>query len=193
MRPTAGTGNGVHSVSAGFGRVYVDLGKEKFTPELWLKRLNEGRSFVTTGPLLTWSADQADTRPRMLSFSISAQYPLKVEVIRNGEVMQSSDFVVTSPEAATKGGVQLNDDESGWFAIRCFEKLPSGRLRFAHSAPVFVDVPSKPLRPPRDQVRYLIQRCKEEIARNKDVLNDAELAEYREALEFYQSQLATAR
>ena len=39
MRPTAGTGNGVHSVSAGFGRVYVDLGQEKFTPELWMKHI----------------------------------------------------------------------------------------------------------------------------------------------------------
>ena len=52
MCPTAGTANGVHPVPAGFSRVYVDLGNEKFTPELWQKRLNEGRSFVTTGPML---------------------------------------------------------------------------------------------------------------------------------------------
>jgi len=39
----------------------------------------------------------------------------------------------------------------------------------------------------------LIQRCEEEIARNKDLLSDAELAEYREALEFYRGKLPTAR
>ncbi len=77
--------------------------------------------------------------------------------------------------------------------MRCLEKLPNGRVRFAHSAPAFVDFEQSPIRPRRDQVRYLIQRCEEEIARNKAVLSEAELAEYREALEFYRSKLETAR
>ncbi len=84
-------------------------------------------------------------------------------------------------------------EESCWFAIRCFEKLPTGRVRFAHSAPTFVEYQESAIRPRRDQVRYLIQRCEEELARNKDVLSEAELAEYREALEFYRRQFVTAR
>jgi hypothetical protein len=51
LRPTAGTASGVHPVPLGFGRVYVHLA-DGFSYEKWLRGLNEGRSFVTTGPML---------------------------------------------------------------------------------------------------------------------------------------------
>ncbi len=208
MRPTAGTANGVHPVSAGFNRVYVDLGEEKFTPELWLRRLNEGRSFVTTGPMLMLTTNEkpfgfSETKPRRRglagAFSIEgtvvSQFPLdRMEFISSNGILK-----VIRPAEQT-GEYFMNEfseqflyEDSMWFAVRCFEKLPNGRVRFAHSAPAFVQFEDSPVRPTRDQVRYLIQRCEEELARNKDVLSDAELAEYREALEFYRAQLATAR
>ena len=87
----------------------------------------------------------------------------------------------------------MNAGMSGWAAVRCFEQLPNRRTRFAHSAPVFFDIEGKPVSPRRDQVRFLIQRCEEELARCKEVLTESELAEYREALAFYQGKLATAR
>ncbi len=194
MRPTAGTANGVHPVPAGFSRVYVDLGKEQFTPELWQKRLNEGRSVVTTGPMLWFTVDRSVPNVAKIRYWISSPYRVRIERILNGvatfdgTMTHGGTLVAVSQELHIIGG-----DESCWGAIRCWEELPNGRFRFAHTAPVFVDVPNKPLQPRRDQVRYLIQRCEEEIARNKDVLSDAELAEYREALEFYRSKLETAR
>ncbi len=195
MRPTAGTANAVHPVPAGFSRVYVDLGKETFSPELWQCRLNEGHSFVTTGPMLFWHSGKAESSRGSIFFTIQSQYPVKVEAIHNGDIVETTTREPRIRDSVTKttGETRLNSDESGWLAIRCFEKLPNGRVRFAHSAPVFVDVAAKPIRPRRDQVRYLIQRCEEEIARNKDVLIEAELAEYREALEFYQAQMKVAR
>ncbi len=211
MRPTAGTANGVHPVPAGFSRVYVDLGQEKFTPELWQKRLNEGRSFVTTGPMLmlklgdepfgffTRRHKQKDGKYDSLTFSgtIESEFPIdRVEHILNGEV-NNTLHLKSEPQKdghfVTRLSSEVISDESLWFAVRCFEKLPNGRFRFAHSAPAFLEFPNSPVRPRRDQVRYLIQRCEEEIARNKDVLSDAELAEYREALEFYRGKLETAR
>src|SRR5262245_13508875 len=51
LRPTAGTASGVHPVPLGFGRVYVHC-PDGFSYEAWLKGLNAGRSFVTTGPML---------------------------------------------------------------------------------------------------------------------------------------------
>ena len=51
LRPTAGTASGVHPVALGFGRVYVHLGSE-FSYERWIEGLDDGRSFVTTGPML---------------------------------------------------------------------------------------------------------------------------------------------
>jgi hypothetical protein len=212
MRPTAGTANAVHPVPAGFSRVYVDLGNEKFTPELWQKRLNEGRSFVTTGPMLMLKhrdgpfgfATVKKKKPNGLyealfaAGTIESEYPIeRVELIVNGEVRRAE---VPKSKRKPDGHfvTELTDngqlyDDSLWLAVRCFEKLPNGRIRFAHSAPTFVDFEGSPVRPRRDQVRYLVQRCEEEIARNKDVLSDAELAEYREALEFYRGKLETAR
>jgi hypothetical protein len=213
MRPTAGTANGVHPVPAGFSRVYVDLGKEKFTPELWQQRLNEGRSFVTTGPMLMLKHRDAPygfavrkkanknglVEAFYASGSIASEHPIeRVEIIVNGEVAKTS-----RPQSERQADghfvTDLSDlepvhfDDSIWVALRCFEKTPNGRTRFAHSAPAFVDFADSPVRPRRDQVRYLIQRCEEELARNKELLSDAELAEYREALEFYRGKLPTAR
>ncbi|MBC7818875.1 MAG: hypothetical protein IAG10_18455 [Planctomycetaceae bacterium] len=198
MRPTAGTANGVHPVPAGFSRVYVDLGKETFTPELWQKRLNEGHSFVTTGPmLLTSVTDDGKGHCRVIA-TVDSIYPNgSLEIIVDGLVDVAVEVEPGRPMAGGLSHANLKLEvelqSSSWIAARVFEPLPNGRIRFAHSAPVFVEVPGKPMRPRRDQVRYLIQRCEEEIARNKDVLSDAELAEYREALEFYRGKLETAR
>jgi len=59
LRPTAGTASGVHPVPLGFGRVYVHVGKD-FTYDAWVEGLNEGRSFVTTGPMLLAELDGKD-------------------------------------------------------------------------------------------------------------------------------------
>lgn len=209
MRPTAGTGNGVHSVSAGFGRVYVDLGKDKFTPELWMQRLNEGRSFVSTGPMLMLKVGDrpfgffkhSRKRPNgtqealTIEGQIASQFPLdRIEIVSSNGVVK---VITPTKQQGSYHFHELSEqvlhDDSTWFAVRCFERLPNGRTRFAHSAPAFIDYEDSPIRPQRDQVRYLIQRCEEELARNKDVLNESELAEYREALEFYQGKLTTAR
>ena len=193
IRPTAGTANGVHPVPAGFSRVYVDLGNEKFTPELWQKRLNEGRSFVTTGPLIEWHVERGQ-RSITIDYQIhTTSRRIRIESIVSGEIRDSKEWNEVPNGPPIEGSFQLVGMQSGWVAIRCFETGADGRTRFAHTAPVFLDIPGNSLEPRRDQARYLIQRCEEEIARNKDVLSDAELAEYREALEFYRSKLATAR
>ncbi|TXT36581.1 MAG: hypothetical protein FD138_937 [Planctomycetota bacterium] len=211
MRPTAGTANGVHPVPAGFSRVYVDLGDEKFTPELWQKRLNEGRSFVTTGPMLALKVSNAPLgapismrrRPNgiinVVAYhgSIESEFEIdRIDLLFDGRLQktfQPKSEQHDNGHFVTQIDEQLQHEESCWVAIRCFEKLPTGRLRFAHSAPTFIEYQESAIRPHRDQVRYLMQRCEEEIARNKEVLSDAELAEYREALEFYRGKLETAR
>ena len=212
MRPTAGTANGVHPVPAGFSRVYVDLAKEKFTPELWQKRLNEGRSFVTTGPMLFATIGKHQPGERIVypagadgliraEFAdghIKSQHPIeRVELVGSTgltnlmfESQKSADGTFSTEFIG--GHITTGNEACAWGCVRCFERLPNGRLQFAHSAPTYFDLEGRPSIPHRNQVRYLIQRCEEEIARNKEVLSDAELAEYREALEFYRGKL-TAR
>ena len=63
IQPTGGTANGVHPVPLGFGRVYVHL-EDKLDYGAWLKGLKQGRSFVTTGPMLRVTVDgQGAGRP----------------------------------------------------------------------------------------------------------------------------------
>ncbi|MFM9965670.1 MAG: hypothetical protein ACKV2Q_31170 [Planctomycetaceae bacterium] len=193
MRPTAGTANGVHPVPAGFSRVYVDLGDNKFTPELWQKRLNEGRSFVTTGPLIEWSVDRGANVVSIRHRIHTQSRHVRVETLVSGEIKNVAEWKQLGDGIPISGSSEFGGLESGWIAIRCFEYRPDGRILFAHTAPVYWDAPGNTLRPRRDQVRYLIQRCEEEIARNKDVLSEVELDEYREALNFYRGKLETAR
>src|SRR5262249_38054969 len=97
LRPTAGTASGVHPGPLGFGRVYVHIRKE-FSYEAWVKGLNKGRSFVTTGPMLL--AEMDGERPGEVfrpsgkgphSFHLSgrtasAQPLARIEVVMNGKV-----------------------------------------------------------------------------------------------------------
>ena len=83
--------------------------------------------------------------------------------------------------------------ESGWVAVRCLQISPDGRIRFAHTAPWWVEIEGKPLRPKREQADWFVQRTEEEIARNTGVLSAEQLAEFHEALAAWKKIQASAR
>jgi hypothetical protein len=123
----------------------------------------------------------------------SSRRPLdRIEIVVNGRVAQrlepenrrAADGGFASPVQAVVGV-----DGTSWLAVRCFERHPTGRVRFAHSNPVHVDVPDRPLRPRPPEVAYLMGRMEEEIARNQDVLDEASLEEYRQALADFRQKL----
>jgi len=207
MRPTAGTASGVHPVPLGFGRVYVDL-PDGFTYEKWIEGLGDGRSFVTTGPMLTVRVDDQPPGATIrrespgkqsyrLSGIASSSRPLRpIEILAAGQVVRRID---AANRKTDRGGyespidVDVDLGGSSWIAVRVFEDRPDERIRFAHSSPVHVDVSGRPLRPRREEVDYLIRRMKEELERNGPVLRPEGLEEYREALRVFQNIAATAR
>jgi hypothetical protein len=178
-----------------------------FSYKKWMQGLNAGRSFVTTGPMLfatfngrppghTFKAIKSaqgsdpDAGSVRVAGSVESAKPLStIEIIVNGVVAKT---IKPQPVRTKAGGyvakfdVAAKLDGSSWVAVRCWENHPHGRFRFAHTAPVYFDVPGKPLRPKRAEVRYFVRRMQEEIARNKAVLKPAELQEYRKALRIYQ-------
>jgi hypothetical protein len=77
-------------------------------------------------------------------------------------------------------------------AVRCFDKGKDGRERFAHTAPIHVEIDG-PVRPRRREVQHFIERIEHEIQRNQGVLEQAELAEYEHALEIYRQLAISAR
>lgn len=207
MRPTAGTASGVHPVPLGFGRVYVHL-PDGFGYEKWMSGLDAGRSFVSTGPMLTVQVNQSDLG-KTYQRSAGKKYvchlqgkacywkPIsKIEVIVNGEVkerIQPKNEKQKTGALDSPIDLKLDLNGSAWVALRCFSEDETGRVRFAHTAPVYFDVPGQPVRPQRATVQYLIQRMEEEIVRNQGVSSEPCVDEYREALKIYQQLLPTAR
>lgn len=206
LRPTAGTASGVHPVPLGFGRVYVQL-PSGFSYDAWCQGLLAGRSFVTTGPLLflqvndappghTFQQGRGAVKYRVAGTAHSLHPLTRLEIISAGEVVKTIQPLNT-PQ--TEGGflsafdVELEIFRSTWLAVRCDERTDEGRLRFAHSSPVHIEVTGRPLRPRRVEVEYLAGRVRAELQRHQDVLDPAALAEYHEALEFYEKLSEQAR
>ncbi|MDA1054207.1 MAG: CehA/McbA family metallohydrolase [Planctomycetota bacterium] len=206
LRPTAGTASGVHPVPLGFGRVYVDV-PQGFSYDAWLVGLDAGQSFVTTGPMLVVTAND---QPLGTTFQVEngksirirlqgwakSEHPLsRIEVVSSKGLLQTIKPQSQKTDAGAYSAdidVKLEFDESTWVAVRCFEQLPNGRERFAHTAPIHVDIAGKPLRPRKAEVQYLVDRMQREIERNTGVLTEAALAEFREALRAYEAIAATA-
>lgn len=207
MRPTAGCASGVHPVPLGFGRVYVHLA-DGFSYEAWMKGIDAGRSFVTTGPMLMVNAngqpaghsfqyESGATALIRLHGRAVSDYPLtRIEVVSSKGVLQ----VIKPQQQRTDLGafstdidVSMEFSESTWVAVRCFEQLPNGRVRFAHTSPTHIDIAGNPLRPRKAEVQYLVDRVQREVDRNTGVLTDAALAEFQEALHAYEAIAATAQ
>jgi hypothetical protein len=205
MRPTAGTASGVHPVPLGFGRVYVHQPKG-LDFDGWFAGLDEGRSFVTTGPMLL---AQLNGKPPGTALAANAQgtfrvtgtahgaTPLeRIEIVVNGVVAK---VVEPANKKTTRGGrespidAEVTVSGSSWIAVRCWEPRDGGRLRYAHTAPWHVQVEGKPLRPRRVETDFLIGRVTSQIERSRSVLPAAALAEYEQALRIYQKIAETAR
>jgi hypothetical protein len=207
LRPTAGTASGVHPVPLGFGRVYVHL-DEGFSYEAWMRGLDKGRSFVTTGPMLfvqvndqhpghTFKDDDAAPRTYRVTGRARSAVPLQgVEIVVNGEVartVKAANREIAGQGYESRFDENLPLDQSSWLAVRAFEDRPDKRVRFAHTAPFHVEVPGKPLRPRRAEIDFLISRIEGELGRHSGVLPEPALEEYREALGIYQRIARTAR
>ena len=164
LRPTAGTASGVHPVPLGFGRVYVHL-PSGFSYAKWMEGLDEGRTFVTTGPMMAVTV--ADNPPgSTLAATAPAEYRLSgwirsgaplttIEVVSEGEVIktitpQNREMVSTGFESKADEAIHVAN--STWLTVRCFETTREGRVRFAHSSPTHIDMTGKPLRPRRAEV-----------------------------------------
>lgn len=203
IAPSAGTATGVHPVPLGFSRVYVYL-PNGFNYNDWIQGLKQGRSFVTTGPMLnievnkTLPGDQTKVNKLgevLVKGTVQSLATSGIlEIIHNGEVYKSFQ---PKKEKVGKSwvynfNVNCKIERSGWIAVRFFENQGDEKPRFAHSGPVYVDVPEIPLRPRRVEVEYLIGRMKEELKRNKGVLSEKALEEYEVALDYYSKLLPTA-
>lgn len=190
MQPTAGSASGVHPVPLGFGRVYVDV-EGDFAYEKWIDGLLRGRSFVTTGPMLTMTAERlSNSRVRVSGLLEAATKPQRLEVLLNGQVATAIDVAPANVSGnATPSAhfhvpfaVELPLEGTSWIAARGYTENGNGRVRFAHTAPQYFQDPQRPLRPTSGQRNYLVDRVREELERSRSMLSEASIAEFESAL-----------
>ena len=207
ITPTAGTASGVHPVPLGYSRVYVHTG-EQFDSKEWLAGLKQGRSFVTTGPMLFAKIDgklpgksfsNTDQESKTLNVSIESvsEKPIdRIEILVNGKVVKTLQPQVNG---ITRNAKSVQFDEkvtiarTSWVAIRSIELQPDGRKRFAHTAPWHVPLRGESIKPEKSQVQYFIDLMKAEVVRNRTVLNADSLSEFEFALSFYRKLLNQAQ
>ena len=199
MQPTGGTASGVHPVPLGFGRVYVQL-KGQLDYRQWIRRLREGRSFVTTGPMLTATLNGqphgstfTDFKPGKVRIAAAGEsvHPLKsIEVIINGRIARR----LTPENQKSETGaykslidVMIPIEQSSWIALRCFEDRPDQRPRFAHTAPFHIKIAGRPLKPRKEEVEYLTRRVDDELKRHRNMLSKESIKEFEDALKAYKN------
>lgn len=196
--PTAGTGSGVHPVPAGFSRTYVHQ-PEGFSYASWMAALHAGRCFVTNGPSLIATFDGEspghefrDSRGsdiRVRYEAAAAHGVQRIELIQNGEVAAMVIGAADEPQ----GELRATVTRSGWLALRAWELTPDHRLRLAHTAPVWIEIPDAPAVPKAVETAWLLQRVEEERTRHRGVLAPEALADYEAALKTYRDLHARAR
>ena len=198
LTPTAGTASGVHPVPLGFGRVYVYLAKG-FNADQWFRGLQQGRSFVTTGPILLARVNgsypgetirsPADEKSQVVVKGKVVYHEKvdRVELVGTGFVQRLEVSWKQLESGAWEGSFDYQHDltRSSFVAVRAFQFNDSGRVRFAHTAPWHVQIGDERIRPFKWEVGFFIAEMEKQIARNHEVLGSAALAEFKEALRIY--------
>lgn len=157
--------NRVYMGPPGWGRVYVKVDGD-FTYPKWVDGLKRGRSFVSNGPILKFTANKAglgDTirldkpGPIQVNGSFQAAYPLeKLEVIFNGKTIAGGN--IQTPDKSGKIVEEIMIKESGWLALRAAGKPVRhwwGREHGAHTNPIYVMVAGHP-QPVRESAEYFL-------------------------------------
>jgi hypothetical protein len=149
----------------GEARVYVKI-DEPFSYQRWIDGLQQGRTFVTNGPMLELTAGEkaigetitlSEPGDVRLRSRVTSQFPMaRAEVVFNGKVIATKS---RDPKNATS--IQLDQSisvpHSGWIAVRAYgqphrDAIPS---QFAHTSPIYVSVEGYP-NDAREDAEYFV-------------------------------------
>ena len=153
-------------------RTYVKVDGD-FDYQAWIDGVRAGRTFVSTGPVIhftaggasigeTLAADPGDALP--FRFDVNSRAPVDVlEIIVNGEVVARLENDERARELGLGGSFTVN--HSSWIAARAYSSaiLPyqgglaeDGIPILAHTSPIYIDVDGQPRRSAEDAA-YFIQ------------------------------------
>lgn len=165
----AGSGKDGNASALGSVRTYAhcpQAGPGGPSVREWVAAARAGRTFVTTAPLLSLSADghgpgsalrvEKGGRVRLRAEAHSGEPFDYLELIVDGEVR------ATKTASGNRTSAVLETDHvctrSSWVAATCYAPtaVPAGPCVFAHTNPIYLDVPGEPVRPTPDAADPLL-------------------------------------
>ena len=203
---TGGSAMGVMPVPLGYSRTYAKL-DGPLTEANYLNAIRAGRTFATSGPMLILTADGLDSgaeiqylandnKPIAVKADLRSIQPIdSLEIIANGKVVKRINLSnrSASPVLTESLVLELRPKRSGWVAARCLFTAPDGRLRQAHTSPVYITVDGKPIASKQDaefMIRW-IDRLVQVSEKPGRYRSDKQLAEvqaiFHKAKQIYQN------
>lgn len=156
------SGKDSNTVALGSMRTYARLqGQEAFTYKAWIEAVRTGRTFVTNGPLLCFTAnghdpgatvslEAAGQSVRVLAEARSIVPFEQLEILLNGVAVAKAEATGTPSRSSLEAHIAI--PASGWIAARCkgsrqlFHR-PANQRIFAHSSPIYLRVAGLSPRP----------------------------------------------
>jgi len=125
---TAGTDKMGNFVTVGANRVYAQVEGE-FNYENWIEALNEGKTFISNSPFLSFKVDNKPpgsildgtaNEEHQVHAEVWSQMPIdRLEIIANGELVAE----IAIPEGSFHAEIDIpyRTDESVWLAARAYQ------------------------------------------------------------------------
>jgi hypothetical protein len=140
---------------AGSVRTYARLGTgEALTYKSWIEAVRTGRTFVTTGPLLSFTVNGLDPGATIEGATVQVRAEARsivpftrLELVANGQVVAGIEASGSPASALLEGAFEM--PASGWLATRCLGQPVHGGYDAdveltAHTSPIYIQVPGKP-------------------------------------------------
>ncbi len=182
-----------------FSRVYVKV-EEPLTVERWLNCLENGRTFITNGPLLQFSIGKYGPGDvirlaRSREFKISSRVVgrcdfQKIEVIYNGRVVQTATSLPVGGHFEVGITKSLRLDKSGWIALRINSQNINemGAQLFGHTSALYIEIAGKAIFKPEVAKKLIadmneaMYTIREKAKYENDKQTDEVLSVYREGI-----------
>ena len=171
----------------GTNRVYVHH-TGPLTADAWNENLRKGHSFVTNGPLLSFSIEEKGPGEDLkLSKDGTVKFQAKLrsiipvdhlEIISNGKVIQTLELKGDRRSGDFSGTLPV--PESGWYLLRGWNDKPTYPVLdiypYATTNPVYVTVAEKPVRIQKDRDYFAawIDRIIAETESNQEYFSEQE-------------------
>jgi hypothetical protein len=133
---------------------------EEFNYKNWIEAVRAGRTFISNGPLLSFTVNEQDPgaviglgdgvrKVRVRAEARSIVPFERLELVHNGEALAGTEASGLPCTALLEGEIEIPG--SGWLAARCWGTSPAfaasapNQHAAAHTSPVYVEVPGHPL------------------------------------------------